>query len=295
MRIHIDGDVVLHACANSSDRNARKACAEKGVPFEAEPVAHVLHSIKLSLNSIIEQFDEYVVYLSGAKETNFRYDVYPEYKNDRPPRPHHYQACREYMRSQYGAQIVRGEADDALGKEGAAAWTKAVEISTFFGQPEDPWYYLESTIGTVDKDLLMIPGLHYNWRKDETRRVDADDGWSLFCGQLLTGDSVDCIPGLKGVGTITALHILGTVNNPDQPRLLAEVVREYARRAVPLATLYRTADLIWIQRDARRGRQVLTDTLPDQDLVAIWSAATAEKPTKAPRKKRVAGVSNATD
>lgn len=61
---------------------------------------------------------------------------------------------------------------------------------------------LEKTvICTKDKDLDMISGLHYNWTKDkEPYEVSEQQALKAFYSQLLTGDRVDNIQGIKGIG-----------------------------------------------------------------------------------------------
>lgn len=289
MRLLIDADILIYAVANASDGNARKLAKENGTDFIPEPVAHVLHSLKASVTNLIEDYDDYQLYISGAKETNFRYDVYSQYKAKRPPKPHHYQACHDYLLTQWGAVVCHGEADDALGVAGWKAWGEAVKVAEYFGHPDDPWNYLEVTIATIDKDLLMIPAIHHNWRKQTTVNVGELDGWTRFCRQLLTGDSVDNIPGLDRVGDVTANHILDSVTEPTEARLLGAVVQEYARRKVALANLTRNADLLWIQRDQARGSAAIRECMDQSEMTQLWKATAddpSEKPTKPPRKKK---------
>lgn len=86
-----------------------------------------------------------------------------------------------------------------------------------------------SIICSRDKDLRMVPGLHYGWecgKQPEFGPVEYDDlgtielvrsksgnkirggGFKFFCSQLLTGDVVDNIGGAKGIGPVAAYEIL---------------------------------------------------------------------------------------
>lgn len=120
------------------------------------------------------------LFLTSTDHSNYRYQIYPEYKaNRKQPKPKHYQFIRDYFVSQYNAEVVYGEeADDALG----------------YSQTEG------SVICSIDKDLLMIPGKHYNFVKKEFYTITPQQGLYNFYWQLLNGDTGDNIPGCPGIG-----------------------------------------------------------------------------------------------
>lgn len=125
--------------------------------------------------------DTYQCYLTGSD--NFRYKVYQEYKANRinMARPIHLQAMREHMVVNWGAKVSDGrEADDDVG------------IAQCTAQDE-------TCIGAIDKDLLMIPGNHYNYVKKEHRQVSNEDAMRHFFWQLIMGDKGDNIPGFDGL------------------------------------------------------------------------------------------------
>jgi 5'-3' exonuclease len=88
--------------------------------------------------------EEYRLFLTG--KDNFRYTIYPEYKAHRPKeKPFWLQACREYLIATFNAEVIDGqEADDALG----------------INQTGD------TIICSIDKDLDMLRGDHYNFVKN---------------------------------------------------------------------------------------------------------------------------------
>ena len=118
-------------------------------------------------------------YIGGSD--NFRYKIYPEYKANRTKeKPHYLEACREMLVTQYKATVVNGyETDDALG----IAQTK---------------YDGNSRICSLDKDLLQIPGMHFNWVSGVSRLVSPLDGLRTYYKQLILGDRTDNIPGYDG-------------------------------------------------------------------------------------------------
>jgi DNA polymerase-1 len=129
---------------------------------------------------------EYRLFLTG--KNNFRYTIYPEYKAHRPKeKPFWLEKCRQYLIATFNAEVIDGqEADDALG----------------IAQTED------TIICSIDKDLLMIPGRHYNFVKDEFQEVTNDSGMRHFYMQCLTGDRSDNIKGIEKIGPKKAEKIL---------------------------------------------------------------------------------------
>jgi hypothetical protein len=142
---------------------------------------------------------------------NFRIDVAKAkpYKGTRKKeKPFHRDNIRAYMLNNYECVIANGmEADDML----AIYQTNAAPNTTI--------------ICTRDKDLRMVEGMHYGWPCGKQpqygpKRVDKlgeltyvnnklkGEGSKFFYSQLITGDSVDNIPGLPGGGPKLAFKLL---------------------------------------------------------------------------------------
>ena len=56
-----------------------------------------------------------------------------------------------------------------------------------------------SIICTIDKDLLQVPGKHYNFVKQEFRTISPKEGLFNFYWQFIMGDSSDNIKGFDGI------------------------------------------------------------------------------------------------
>ena len=69
----------------------------------------------------------------------------------------------------------------------------------------------EYVICGIDKDLLQIPGHHYNYGKDTWQLINEEEALHNLYIQCLTGDNTDNIPGLKGIGPKKAQKILAGV------------------------------------------------------------------------------------
>lgn len=138
---------------------------------------------------------DFKLYLTKSGDDNaFRKKIYPEYKmNRKAPRPLWYNELREYLVDEWDAEVVEIiEADDALG---IASTNLRLEGT-------------ECVIASIDKDLLQIPGLHYNFVKEQFQTVTEEEGIRFFYQQCLTGDTADNIKGIPGIGPKKAEKIL---------------------------------------------------------------------------------------
>jgi 5'-3' exonuclease len=132
--------------------------------------------------------ESYSIYLSDSTSNNFRTKFYPEYKaNRKQPKPKHYEGLKYYLVTEEDARITpEQEADDELGIQ-QTLWNQNMET-------------IQSVICTIDKDLLQIPGNHYNFVKNERQHITPEAGNRNFYTQLLVGDVSDNIRGVRGIG-----------------------------------------------------------------------------------------------
>lgn len=137
--------------------------------------------------------DRFTIYLSDSTENNYRTRLYPEYKANRTqPKPVHLEGLRYYLVTEMGAELTaEQEADDALGITQCKYENREHCI-----------------ICSIDKDLLQIPGWHYNFVRETKIYVTKEEGIRTFYEQLLKGDKVDNIPGIYGIGDVKAKKLL---------------------------------------------------------------------------------------
>lgn len=154
---------------------------------EVEPVSFCLHSVKETIESILNNTasTSYNLYLTG--KNNFREQVATirPYKGnrDKSHKPTHYDSITEYLTKYWNAEIIDGmEADDAIAMNRGDS----------------------TIIASIDKDLDQLPGWHYNIVKKESYFVTEEEAIRNFYTQLLSGDSTDNIQGIPGVGKKTA-------------------------------------------------------------------------------------------
>jgi len=134
---------------------------------------------------------EWKTYLTG--KTNFRFDVAvtaPYKGNRKGDKPVHHGLLREYLETSWNGVISDGcEADDEI-----------AIAATSHGD--------ESIIVSLDKDFDQVQGWHYNFVKKDKYYITHEEGLLNFYMQFLTGDRIDNIVGVKGIGPVKARKLL---------------------------------------------------------------------------------------
>ena len=185
----IDGDLLVYtAAAYAADHQ------QDELELEERIVADVKSWTKRAFAT------DTIVCLSGAREDNFRREVYPLYKTNRTDeRPALLPMANEMIEA--GFTCIRRkhvEADDLLG------------ILATGGKITGP------VIVSGDKDMRTIPGWHLNPKKEDFPVfVREDEALRMFVTQWLTGDRVDGYPGLKGIGPAKAEKLLNEAKAHD--------------------------------------------------------------------------------
>lgn len=233
----IDGDIIVYNVGFASDKKlyhvegmsfqykkeAKEFCDTAGIPYESitstvteEPIEFTLHSVKKLIESILEDTGatDCRIFLSG--KDNFREEVAvtKPYKGNRDDlhKPLHYQEIRDYLINVWQAEVVEGmEADDMMGI-----------VQTHNMEHVDEY---DTIICTLDKDLRMIYGRHYNWRTKMTEFIDESTANYNFYKQLLMGDPTDNIQGVPKIGEKTAEKILAGCT--DEKEMLDAVLDAY--------------------------------------------------------------------
>ena len=171
--------------------------------------------------------DDAIGYLTG--KTNFRDDiaVTQKYKGHRKQeKPRHLNILREYMIKAWDFEVQEGqEADDAIG-------IKAYEMDE-----------KECVICTIDKDLDIIRGWHYNFHHNTLYYISEQEAIKHFYKQLLTGDRTDNIRGLEGIGNKKAEKILKDLTKEKE--LYKAVLEKYDNNKEYLLEQGR---LLWIRK-----------------------------------------------
>ena len=163
----IDADIIAYRCAASAENEPLYIAQERADAL----IERIMFETGAGSSKL---------FLTGSG--NFRHDINPEYKANRKdkPKPRWLQELREHLVMGWAATISEGnEADDELG---------IAQCTTTGG----------TVICSIDKDLLMIPGNHYNFVKNEHKTVSSLEGQKMFYYQLIMGDTSDNIFGFDG-------------------------------------------------------------------------------------------------
>ena len=211
----IDGDILCYrvgfACNEETEKVAIRTMAE---------MLEELVFIELSSNI-------HVGYLTG--KDNYRHDIAKTkpYKGNRKdaPRPVHLHSLREYLITAWDFRVANGqEADDAIGIHATLTRDNSIIVS-------------------IDKDLDMIPGHHYNPVKKDHYYVNDKVALKNFYRQILTGDKVDNVQGLRGIGPKKADKILGDFDT--DLAMYEAVLKAYDGDA---ERVLENGQLLWIRR-----------------------------------------------
>ncbi len=258
----IDGDILVYRCGFAAEKTHYLVTgvtgdpepwvnydAHKDIPKgtekeriwsrkEIEPVENALNALEASISYIMRQTgaEQYEVYLSGSHNFRNAIATTKPYKGNREgqAKPIHYAALRSALVDVYRAKVTDGglEADDVLGIR--------------LGQLGD-----SGVLVSIDKDLLQIPGRHYNWVTGEHVHIQPKDGHLYLGCQIISGDPTDNVPGLPGLGEAKARKLLDGATNPKD--MLARVRSQYIRHTggdIDAAALYfrEQGSLVYILR-----------------------------------------------
>ena len=201
-----------------------------------------------------EEKPDALIIALDSKEKTFRHEMYPEYKSHRPEMPEELSVQLPYIEKlikAYNIPVLKEpglEADDLIGCAARLAEKKGYEVVIVSG----------------DKDLMQIIGDGITMLDPlKEKRIGVDEVREKFGVEParvadvlgLWGDSSDNIPGVPGVGEVTAKKLIaqfGTVENLiknvgdiKKPKLQKTVIEnaDKARLSRDLATIKTDLDV----------------------------------------------------
>lgn len=243
----IDGDIVAYRSAASCQKRE-----EDGTIVLVEPLEIAIKRADELLQRIVDTTGAtaYRVFITG--NNNFRYEIYKDYKVHRKDvaKPAYLYPVIDHLIEEWNAIVSDGvEADDLMG----IAQCEALNA------PYKPMDVVkdETIISSIDKDLLMIPGRHYNFVKDEFYDVSEIDGMRHFYFQLIMGDRSDNIPGYDGIMRVKVPkfllpkvnELMSLDNEKDMDALVKEMYTDTEQYEI-------NKQLLWILREPRDQRDM---------------------------------------
>lgn len=230
----IDGDSIAYiAGADKVEHDAytnERIVLEKDEALVEEQAFDILNEIFKNTGAT-----EYLLFLTGPG--NFRYQIYPEYKANRkgvdPPRFMKY--CKTYLSSLQGVYTTEGiEADDAV----------AILRKKYVAQGK------ECIICSPDKDILMLPGKHFNYRKMEfvnTTQAEAD---YAFWTDVIAGQSGDNIKGIPGKGPAFAKKAFEEGAGKSYRTIVLDKYVEHFGEDLGITEFYKNYKVLKIQEES---------------------------------------------
>lgn len=210
------------------------ACEGETVSVAVSTMDSYLADILVS-SLILEFADDYQLYLTGSGNYRNEVAVTAPYKENRSgkAKPVHLDALREYLVENWGATVTDGEeADDAIAIAATQLGEAAVMVS-------------------IDKDFDQIPGWHYNFVKHQLYKVSPEEATAAFYQQVLKGDRIDNIIGLKGIGDVKAIKMLKDCTTETEyynACVAAYVKHEKLSTEEAEARVLENARLLWLRR-----------------------------------------------
>ena len=248
----IDGDIVVYLAAAPAQRMLDWEDGE-GATLAVDPEAAASAAVRIALDWTRKAGCHRTLVCLSDLDANFRKVLAPGvYKaNRKAEKPLTYAVARQALVDALPTKMIAGlEADDVMGILHTA-----------------PKYAGDSVVVTLDKDLLGVPGTHFN-PKTGTRPIRikpfvADAHWMR---QTLRGDAVDNIPGSRGVGPKKADAILADAPGLTLPSLWGVVADAYDAAGLTFADALLNARLTRILRRSDFDRENME--------IALWHPTT---------------------
>lgn len=192
MELLVDADIICYTLAFIHEVTYEW---DSDVKSKSINLSKAQSGIDTFIQSLLESTETPEATFCFTSSPNFRYNVLSTYKHNRRhvEKPELLNELRKYITENYKTKVKpRLEADDVMGILATISPNKYI-------------------IASIDKDLLQIPGLHYNWKTQDLKDISQEEADFFFFRQVLMGDSTDGYKGCPGIGPKKSLSILESV------------------------------------------------------------------------------------
>ena len=189
----LDGDIILYTSTTQHETEIDWGEDFWTLTCDFKSVKQTLDQ---TISDLVEKTEAEKVEIALSDRENFRKKINPSYKANRKSsrKPICFVPARDYLIDTHDTYIRKTlEADDVMG------------VRATRNAYSDAFQYV---IVSPDKDLLTIPGYHWDYGKEVIHEVSENEANYNFYTQVLTGDAVDGYPGCPGIGPKKAEKIL---------------------------------------------------------------------------------------
>lgn len=225
----LDGDILRYELGFAAETGWKAVTEDPEAIPPFDYVQDMLHQRIDGIKAMLHTTKDPIIYITEGRTFRDEIAQRKPYKGTRKEnKPWHYSNLTAYLTGALGARVVSYiEADDALTIDHVSSRGTTVLCSR-------------------DKDLKQVPGFFYSWELgkqpsfgpalidpiggvaiSENRKKLTGTGLSFFYAQVLTGDTVDNIPGLPGCGPVQALELLENKSPDDMLEAVTEAYREH--------------------------------------------------------------------
>jgi DNA polymerase-1 len=182
---------------------------------DGNPV-HVIYAFMAYARRLLQAFrPEQLVFVFDAPGENFRHELYPEYKSHRDPMPEDLAGQIDHIK-----QALRHMGIPIVEEHGVEADDSIASLSKLLSDRGDTVY-----IFSLDKDLMQLINSQVYMVDDRKGiLIDSDyvtNKYGIEPARIvemlaLTGDEADNIPGVEGIGVVTAARLInqwGSIEN----------------------------------------------------------------------------------
>ena len=207
----IDADIILYKACRVAEEEVNWGDDQWVLWSDLNKVKTIIDD---QISLIVEEMKAARSILCFSDTKNYRKEINPEYKANRRGgrKPLCFTEALQYCKDTYHfRQFTSLEADDVIG---IIATTDNL--------------LNEYVVVSEDKDLLTVPGLHWNLKTKEIFSLSEKEADFNFFSQTLTGDTVDNYKGCPSVGKVTAEKLLRSATTKKED-LWETVVTRYEK------------------------------------------------------------------
>jgi DNA polymerase-1 len=261
----VDGSSYIHRAYHA----IRGLTNSKGLPTNA-----IFGFTKMLIKLLDEKSPEYVAVALDAKGPTFRHEIFKEYKATRPPMPQDLQVQIPYIKD-----VVEGlnlktlelegyEADDIIGTIAVLAREQGLNVVIVSGDKDFRQIVSETTVmwDPMNDKVIDYQKIKQDYAIEPEQIIEA---------MALSGDSIDNVPGIPGVGEKTAVNLIKDFSSVEN--------------------LFENTDKIAKESIKKKLEGLRDQALLSKKLVTINNAVPIEVTIDdlrlgAPRKEKLAGI-----